>query len=80
MTESSLSPARVLLIEDEAILRMGLEDQLREMGHQIVGHADNASDAVCLAEELRPDLVLVRGTASRRLIRSMSAGNCRSSI
>lgn len=53
------SPVRILLVEDEAILRMGLEDQLHEMGHRVVGHADTAADAVRLAEELRPDLVFM---------------------
>ena len=50
---------RILIVEDEAISVMTLEDSLHEMGYSVVGNAANASDAIKLAEEFRPDLILM---------------------
>lgn len=50
---------RILVVDDEAILRLDLSEMLDERGHDVVGEADNGADAVRLARELHPDLVLM---------------------
>jgi two-component system, response regulator PdtaR len=50
---------RILIVEDEAVSVMTLEDSLHEMGYSVVGSAANAGDAIKLAEEFRPDLILM---------------------
>ncbi|MFC7703638.1 response regulator [Plastorhodobacter daqingensis] len=48
---------RVLVVEDEAIIAMELEMMLEELGHEVVGVAMSASEAIGLAEQHRPDCV-----------------------
>lgn len=50
---------RVLLAEDEALIRMDLAEMLAEAGHQVVGQAADGDQAVELARELRPDVVVM---------------------
>jgi response regulator NasT len=50
---------RVLIAEDEAIIRMDLREMLEEEGHQVVGEAANGEEAVELAQELDPDVVFM---------------------
>jgi AmiR/NasT family two-component response regulator len=54
-----MRPARVLIVEDEAIVAMDLEHRLRTLGHAVVGSANTAALAVQRANEHRPDLVLM---------------------
>ncbi|WP_066707623.1 response regulator [Celeribacter ethanolicus] len=49
---------RVMVIEDEAIIALDLQGIVADMGHQITGVASIASEAVKLAAETRPDLIL----------------------
>jgi response regulator NasT len=49
---------RVLIAEDEALIRMDLAEMLAEEGYDVVGQAADGEQAVALAEELRPDLVV----------------------
>ena len=51
--------ARILIVEDESIVAMDLAGQLRDLGHEVVGIADNAEDALRLASLCRPDLTLL---------------------
>ena len=50
---------RILLAEDEALIRMDLAEMLAEEGYDVVGQAGDGQRAVELARELRPDLVIL---------------------
>lgn len=52
------APLRVLIAEDEALIRLDLREMLREEGFDVVGEAADGEQAVALAEELSPDLVI----------------------
>jgi two-component system, response regulator PdtaR len=59
-------PHRVLIAEDEALIRMDLAEMLREEGYEIVGEAGDGQEAVDLAERLKPDLVIMDVKMPRR--------------
>src|SRR3954470_3840672 len=59
-------PRRVLVAEDEALIRLDLAEMLREEGYEIVGEAGDGQEAVDLAESLRPDLVIMDVKMPRR--------------
>ncbi|MGH3449791.1 MAG: ANTAR domain-containing response regulator [Haloechinothrix sp.] len=50
---------RVLVAEDEALIRLDLVEMLHEEGYQVVGEAADGEQAVDLAAELKPDLVIL---------------------
>ena len=50
---------RVVIAEDEALIRLDLAEMLAEEGYDVVGQAGDGEKAVALAEELRPDLVVL---------------------
>jgi AmiR/NasT family two-component response regulator len=50
---------RVVVAEDEALIRLDVVEMLREAGFDVVGEAGDGEQAVTLAEELRPDLVVL---------------------
>jgi response regulator NasT len=52
-------PRRVLIAEDEALIRLDLKEMLQEEGYDVVGEAGDGQEAVRLAEELTPDLVIL---------------------
>lgn len=75
MTEPMTSPRtapdqpprpRVLIAEDEALIRLDLAEMLREEGYQVVGEAGDGQEAVELAETLKPDLVIMDVKMPRR--------------
>jgi response regulator NasT len=49
---------RVLIAEDEALIRLDLREMLQEEGFDVVGEAADGEQAVDLAVELNPDLVI----------------------
>lgn len=52
-------PARILVAEDETLIRMDLVEMLREAGYEVVGEATNGQEAIELAESLRPDIAIL---------------------
>ncbi len=50
---------RVIIAEDEALIRLDLAEMLVEEGYDVVGEAGDGETAVRLAEELKPDLVIL---------------------
>jgi response regulator NasT len=49
---------RVLIAEDEALIRLDLREMLEEEGFDVVGEAADGEQAVTLAKQLTPDLVI----------------------
>jgi response regulator NasT len=56
---AAVAARRVLVAEDESLIRLDLTEMLAEEGYQVVGEAGDGATAVRLAEELRPDLVVM---------------------
>ena len=50
---------RVIVAEDETIIRMDLTERLQASGYQVVGEAGDGESAVRMARELRPDVVVM---------------------
>ncbi|MFZ9294125.1 MAG: ANTAR domain-containing response regulator [Candidatus Nanopelagicaceae bacterium] len=54
-----MNSKRILIAEDETLIRMDLAEMLRENGYEVVGEATNGEEAVALANELKPDLAIL---------------------
>jgi len=50
---------RVVVAEDEAIIRLDLKEMLEDEGYDVVGEAGDGETAVRLAGELKPDLIIL---------------------
>jgi response regulator NasT len=50
---------RILLVDDEALIRMGLRVMLRDLGYEVVGEAADGHEAVTKVAALAPDLVIM---------------------
>jgi response regulator NasT len=55
----SKSPVRILVAEDEALIRMDLVEMLQEAGYTVVAQATNGEEAIALATEHQPDLAIL---------------------
>jgi response regulator NasT len=58
MTTNS-NPARILVAEDEALIRLDLVEMLTEAGYEVVAQAANGIQAIELAKEFKPDLAIL---------------------
>lgn len=58
MTEQNTT-RRVVVAEDESLIRLDIVETLRDNGFDVVGEAGDGEEAVRLVEELRPDLVVM---------------------
>ena len=59
MPADSTSPTRVVIAEDEAIIRLDLKELLQEEGYDVVGETGRGDEAIELVRDLRPDLVIL---------------------
>jgi CheY-like chemotaxis protein len=59
MDKSQSTGKRILVIEDELIVARDLGNLLCRLGHVPIGHASNGPDAIRLASERKPDLILM---------------------
>ena len=58
-TQAGAERKRVLIAEDEALIRLDLAEMLVEEGYDVVGEAGDGVEAVECAARLKPDLVLL---------------------
>ena len=54
-----MSQARLLIADDEALIRMNLRETLEQLGYIVIAEASEGVSAVNLARQLRPDLALL---------------------
>jgi len=59
MTKENNQMIRVIVVDDEPLIRMDLEEMLESKGYHVVGTAGDGFEAVRLCRELKPDLVLL---------------------
>lgn len=52
-------PTKVLVAEDEALIRLDLVELLTDEGFEVIGQAADGEEAVQLARELEPDLIIM---------------------
>jgi response regulator NasT len=57
--DAGAQPVRILVAEDEALIRMDLIEMLREAGYSVCAEATNGQEAIDLAREHRPDLCIL---------------------
>ena len=50
---------KVVLADDEALIRLDIREMLTEAGHEVAGEANNGEDAVAMTRALQPDLVIM---------------------
>lgn len=53
------APLRILIADDEAVIRLGLRAMLEDHGYQVVGEASDGKRALELVQKLHPDLVFL---------------------
>ncbi len=53
------APVRILVAEDEALIRMDLVEMLQEAGYEVIAQATNGEEAIALATEHKPDLAIL---------------------
>ena len=58
-TQTGSTPVRILVAEDEALIRMDLVEMLQEAGYTVVAQAANGEEAIALATEHQPDLAIL---------------------
>ena len=53
------TPVRILVAEDEAIIRLDLVEMLKDAGYNVIAEATNGVEAIALAKEHKPDLAIL---------------------
>lgn len=54
-----MQPLRIIIADNESIIRMDLKELLEEAGHTVVGEAADGVKAIELARKYKPDLVIM---------------------
>jgi AmiR/NasT family two-component response regulator len=54
-----MKQAKILIIDDESIMRMDIREMLEEEGYNVVGEGKNGEEAIERAYELQPDLIIM---------------------
>jgi response regulator NasT len=57
--KNEIRAARILVAEDEALIRLDLVEMLTEAGYEVVAQATNGLEAIALAKEFKPDLAIL---------------------
>jgi response regulator NasT len=57
--EKSIEKIRILVAEDETIIRLDLVEMLTEAGYEVIAQAENGAIAIQLAKEHKPDLAIL---------------------
>ena len=58
-TSAGIGGLRIVVAEDEALIRLDLAEMLAELGYDVVGQASDGEQAVALVNEHRPDVVIM---------------------
>ncbi len=53
------TPLRILIADDDPLIRLDLGTMLKNLGHQVVGEAPDGAQALALARTLKPDVVIL---------------------
>ena len=59
MTDDDVAPIRIVIAEDEAIIRLDLRESLEAEGYIVVGETGRGDEAVELSRALKPDVVIL---------------------
>jgi CheY-like chemotaxis protein len=54
-----MSLAKVLIVEDEAVVARDIQRSLEKLGYSVAAITDNGLDAINLAKQLKPDLIIM---------------------
>ena len=54
-----MDPLRIVIADDEPIIRLDLKKTLENMGHEVVGEAGDGAKAVDIARQLKPNIVIL---------------------
>jgi len=54
-----VEPLRIVIADDEPIIRLDLRRTLENMGHIVIGEAGDGAQAVEITRELKPDVVIL---------------------
>ena len=62
--ERNQEPVRIVVAEDEALIRMDLVEMLGEAGYLVVAQASDGAEAIALVAEHKPDLAILDGISA----------------
>ncbi|HKU17019.1 MAG TPA: diguanylate cyclase [Steroidobacteraceae bacterium] len=59
LEQGAAAPVSILLVEDEGVIARDLEDTLTRLGYRVSGIASEGTEAIAMARELHPELVVM---------------------
>ena len=78
--KTAKTKARILVVEDEAIVAADIQDRLQALGYDVIHTADNGPEAIQKATELKPDLVLMDIMLKGEMMGTEAAGYIRTQL